>query len=604
MKQTTTAELLRERLLAQQEALDAAIVALRAAGAGTSAPAGAPSDTPHADKSHEDGSGERASDEEEDPDALEEEEEERAWPKTDTGKDPEEVLGVKGAFVADFRLKKMPKCVNAVGGMCGEATLYTERDSSSVLRVPAGASIQCQHASAFDQNDSEGARDARRDGSGALKRLHDFTIVLDLKFDLSQLETPQALVPLGHTGRPDQPDIIITKEGDIKSTLSEFAQPNAPNNARIVSHKWHRVVIAVDSGRAEMNSYIDGKLCGTVTHESIRHVTGIFTLSPDTLSLFSSNTSSNTTLALHIRRLVLFPRALTPDTLPGGKRHLFLLPATILKFIGQNQRDYLEKLSLFGVTPRPVFLWQHGAYHGIFMDKFLAGGSVEGRDVASAIKVFRHLALSVLVACPASSMPASSSSSSASPTSSAASLLEFVPKIERTAIRGVLAGLEDSIKLARKVQNCTAQGGEAQVLHGLLKTLRTLLLCLQPRTFLLVPIGLNFEDHQGNPQEIDVILAVECEHEDRYRVTVVNVSQEGGVGFHSVFPSALPNKNRYCTGLELGVFKRTRIIDMSFWMWGRTSQKSVKEKKKKKNKTSHKSVPPIVDLYSVHILGH
>ena len=82
MKQTTTAELLRERLLALQEALDAAIVALRAAGAGT--PAGAPSDPPHADKSHEDGGGERASDEEEDPDALEEEEEEE--PRGGSGK--------------------------------------------------------------------------------------------------------------------------------------------------------------------------------------------------------------------------------------------------------------------------------------------------------------------------------------------------------------------------------------------------------------------------------------------------------------------------------------------------------------------------------------
>jgi len=253
----------------------------------------------------------------------------------------------------------------------GEATLETERDSSSVLRVPAGAHIQCQHASAFDGNDGGGARDARRDGRGVLKRLHEYTIVLDVKFDLSQLQCPRALVPLGHTGRQGQPDIVLTKEGVIKSTLSEFVQPSAPPH--IVSHKWHRVVISVDSSSATLHTYIDGKLCGTVTHESIRNVEGIFTLDPNTLTLFSSSTTSNTSLGLHIRRLELHPRPLSPDQLPGGKRHLFLLPAAILKYLGQNQRAYLEKLALYGVTPQPTFLWRHGAYHGIFMDKFLAG---------------------------------------------------------------------------------------------------------------------------------------------------------------------------------------------------------------------------------------
>jgi len=72
---------------------------------------------------------------------------------------------------------------------------------------------------------------------------------------------------------------------------------------------------------------------------------------------------------------------------------------------------------------------------------------------------------------------------------------------------------------------------------------------------------------QGNPREIDVMLLLECEAADGYRLTVVNVSEEGGAYFHSIFPSAMPAKNRYATGLVLGVFERTRVMDMSFWMW-------------------------------------
>jgi hypothetical protein len=142
-----------------------------------------------------------------------------------------------------------------------------------------------------------------------------------------------------------------------------------------------------------------------------------------------------------------------------------------------------------------------------------------------------------------------------------------VPEVEREKILKILTGLEESVKIARKIQNCTTQGGSAQSLHGLLKILRTHLLCLQPSTFLLVPIGIHFEDRQGNSQEIDVMLAVECEGDDKYKATVVNVSEEGGVVFHSVFPSVLPTKNRYRTCMELGVFQKARILDMSFWMW-------------------------------------
>jgi len=128
-----------------------------------------------------------------------------------------------------------------------------------------------------------------------------------------------------------------------------------------------------------------------------------------------------------------------------------------------------------------------------------AGASAEGRDVASALKVFRHLASSVLAAPPASSTPASSSSSSPPPSlGGGAGLLEVLPTEDTSAVRKILAGLDDSIKIARKVQNCTAQGGGAQALHSLLKTLRAHLLCLQPGAFLLIPIGLNFEDRQAH----------------------------------------------------------------------------------------------------------
>jgi len=83
---------------------------------------------------------------------------------------------------------------------------------------------------------------------------------------------------------------------------------------------------------------------------------------------------------------------------------------------------------------------------------------------------------------------------------------------------------------------------------------------------LLVPIGIYFEDRQGR-HEVDVMLTVECEGDDKYKITVVNVSKTGGVVFHSVFPSLLPAKNRYRTCMELGVFSKTRILDMNFWMW-------------------------------------
>jgi hypothetical protein len=92
----------------------------------------------------------------------------------------------------------MPIGVTALSGVSGEATLVTERDSSSVLRVPAGAHVQCQHASDFDGNDGKRARGTSREGRGVSKRLPDYTIVLDVKFDVSQLEAPLALVPLGH----------------------------------------------------------------------------------------------------------------------------------------------------------------------------------------------------------------------------------------------------------------------------------------------------------------------------------------------------------------------------------------------------------------------
>jgi len=91
----------------------------------------------------------------------------------------------------------MPIGVTALSGVGGETTLETQRDSSSVLRVPAGAHIQCQHAIASDGNDARGSKGARR-SRGVLKRLPDYTIVLDVKFDVLQLETPLALVPLGH----------------------------------------------------------------------------------------------------------------------------------------------------------------------------------------------------------------------------------------------------------------------------------------------------------------------------------------------------------------------------------------------------------------------
>ena len=92
----------------------------------------------------------------------------------------------------------MPIGVTTLSGVSGEATLVTERDSSSVLRVPAGAHVQCQHASAFDGNDGKRARGTSREGRGVSKRLPDYTIVLDVKFDVSHLESPLALVPLGH----------------------------------------------------------------------------------------------------------------------------------------------------------------------------------------------------------------------------------------------------------------------------------------------------------------------------------------------------------------------------------------------------------------------
>jgi hypothetical protein len=95
----------------------------------------------------------------------------------------------------------MPIGVTVLSGVSGEATLVTERDSSSVLRVPAGAHVQCQHASAFDGNDGNDGKRARgniREGRVVSKRLSDYTIVLDVKFDVAQLDAPLALVPLGH----------------------------------------------------------------------------------------------------------------------------------------------------------------------------------------------------------------------------------------------------------------------------------------------------------------------------------------------------------------------------------------------------------------------
>ena len=167
-----TTKLMQERLQAQKQALDAAIAALRACGAGKvgSVPS-APSGARQPARTLEDGSSDRESDQDDDPDVLEEDGGE-ARPTTDTGKvcaassplvhdyayserclpclcpcdrpvacrasdanrqDPEDMLGVSGAFVADFRLKKMPRCVTALSGvgMHAHVRVHAQRERSS-----------------------------------------------------------------------------------------------------------------------------------------------------------------------------------------------------------------------------------------------------------------------------------------------------------------------------------------------------------------------------------------------------------------------------------------------------------------------------------------
>jgi len=89
-----TSEVLRSRLLSQQEALTAAISSLRAVTTRTGAGDINDPHSWHGETKHDDAGSDMESDEEENQDTLDAEEISR--PTTDTPKEPEEVLGVKG----------------------------------------------------------------------------------------------------------------------------------------------------------------------------------------------------------------------------------------------------------------------------------------------------------------------------------------------------------------------------------------------------------------------------------------------------------------------------------------------------------------------------
>ena len=89
-----TSELLRSRLLSQQEALNAAISSLRAVTTRTGAADISDPHSWHGGTKHDDAGSDMESDEEENQDTLDAEEITPAT--TDTPKEPEEVLGVKG----------------------------------------------------------------------------------------------------------------------------------------------------------------------------------------------------------------------------------------------------------------------------------------------------------------------------------------------------------------------------------------------------------------------------------------------------------------------------------------------------------------------------
>ena len=181
------------------------------------------------------------------------------------------------------------------------------------------------------------------------------------------------------------------------------------------------------------------------------------------------------------------------------------------------------------------------------MDKFSGGGAGEGANVASSIKVLAHLGNAAL----AHEIVSTSVSA------------EDVGTIKR-----VLSGIGDSAALARKIKSAVQQQGQSsQIIFATLKVLKASLEALGDGRFLLVPLGVCFPDQQNNPQEFDVMIIVQRERAT-YRLSVVNTSKGGGVGFHSVFPSVVPAKNRYRTGFELGNdLPSERVLDMTWWMW-------------------------------------
>jgi len=136
------------------------------------------------------------------------------------------------------------------------------------------------------------------------KRINQYTVSLEVMFD----ELPQKKAALFQTAQfnEDAAEVYVLSDGTVGIESSSVEREK---NAALVAHEWAVVVITVDCVAGIMNTYINGKLCRTITHEEIGMPDGRYSVGQQ-ICLFGSK-STEETFGANVKYCWFEPRTLS-----------------------------------------------------------------------------------------------------------------------------------------------------------------------------------------------------------------------------------------------------------------------------------------------------
>ena len=279
-----------------------------------------------------------------------------------------------------------------------------------------------------------------------------------------------------------------------------------------------------------------GKECGTVQNACLGFDGGpAFDIVSSGFVLFGD-------AQLNIRRVEVFDRPFSKSEAASCSRTLgWFLPESVRSMLLRINKERGAAFSLSGILSRPSPCWKTGCFHGIFLDRFMATGYGNDHDVHHSLRALAFLGPKVLLSDHA--------------------IVKSISQTEKGFMSQILAGLKNSVDLARKVATVSKQKNHARSIYNLLNFLREKLSNIKPGAFLIVPVGVyNHTDH-------DIVLLVRCLDKEKYEITVVNPCGETAESFHSMKPNSLPYKSKHLTSFLLGQISKERVLDMSWWLW-------------------------------------